>query len=76
MCSQTSTSSPIDLIVRPSPPKLRKQGCNLLQDLSSLHGGVEKDGPKKVKLKFTKHDIPKHDVLEAQEIKIDLECHI
>jgi hypothetical protein len=29
-----------------------------------------------MKLKFPKHDIPKHDVLEAQEIQIDLECHI
>jgi hypothetical protein len=64
------------LTVKPSPPKLHKQGCSLLQYWPSLHGGFEKDGLKKMKLKFPKHDIPKHDVLEAQEIQIDLECHI
>jgi hypothetical protein len=54
MCSQTSTTSPIDLAVKPSPPKLHKQGCSFFQYWSSLHGGFEKYGLNKMKLKFPK----------------------
>jgi hypothetical protein len=60
----------IDLTGGPSCPELHKRGHGL-EDMSS-HGGSKNDGLKKA-LKF---ECPKHDVLEVEKIKDDLESCI